>query len=209
MQLPIFQLNVDEFDDQTGMFLVSMVDSPAMQISAVKLSTEIEAPLVTLKATAPDKQYLTSAVIIPDKLIYRNDEFHGEHYIQFTATDIEKIRNKFFQHTGNLSLSNKNHVETDTVNAQLIESWIIEDPKMDKAVALGFQGLPAGTMMATYRVLDADFWTSEVLTGNVTGFSLEGRFAETAVKLQATDENELDTLIEWLLNTVTPAETHV
>ena len=180
MKLPIFQLNIDEFDDETGMFLISMVDRPAMQVAAVKLAEE--ATLVTLKATNADKQYLTSAVIIPGKLILRSDAQRGDYYIQFTVEDVEKIRNKFFQRTGNLSLSNKNHVETDTVQAQLIESWIIEDPKMDKATALGFN-LPKGTMMATYKVLDAKFWTEEVLTNNVTGFSLEGCFTETPVKL--------------------------
>ncbi|KUG07425.1 XkdF-like putative serine protease domain-containing protein [Solirubrum puertoriconensis] len=190
MKLPVFQLQVDEFDDNTGMFLISMVDRPAMQVQAVKLS-ESEPQEVTLKATDQMKRYLTSAVIIPDKLIYRNDDQQGEHYIQFTSDDIEKIRNKFFQQTGNLRLSNKNHDQSDTVQAQLIESWIIEDPKVDKAAALGFH-LPKGTMMATYKILDETFWESEVMTGNVTGFSLEGRFRESQVKMSEATPKEID-----------------
>ncbi|GAB3572932.1 XkdF-like putative serine protease domain-containing protein [Hymenobacter daeguensis] len=180
MKLPVYELNVDEFDDSTGMFSVSMVDRPAMQVAAVKLTDVV--PLVQLKATNKDKQYLTSAVIIPNKPIYRNDDEHGEHYIVFTENDVERIRNKFFQSTGNLRLSNKNHVQDDVVQAQLIESWIIEDSKIDKATALGFN-LPKGTMMATYKILDEKFWNDEVLTGNVTGFSLEGRFKHSPVKL--------------------------
>ncbi|WP_216689017.1 XkdF-like putative serine protease domain-containing protein [Hymenobacter siberiensis] len=181
MQLPLFQLEIDEFDDETGMFLISMVDAPAMKVAAVLLA-EQEAPLVTLKAVNDHKRYLTSAVIIPDKLIFRTDARRGDYNIQFSVDQIEKIRNKFFQSTGNLRLSNKNHVESDVVQAQLIESWIIDDPKMDKAVALGFD-LPKGTMMATYQITDEQFWNEEVLTGNVTGFSLEGRFTEAEVQL--------------------------
>ena len=195
MQLPLFQLEIDEFDDETGMFLISMVDAPAMRVAAVLLA-EQEVPMVMLKAVNDHKRYLTSAVIIPDKLIFRSDARRGDYNIQFSVDQIEKIRNKFFQTTGNLRLSNKNHVESDVVQAQLIESWIIDDPKMDKAVALGFD-LPKGTMMATYQITDEQFWNEEVLTGNVTGFSLEGRFTEAEVKLME-EETDFEKLMKLL-----------
>lgn len=182
---PIYNLTLDDLDDESGMFLISLVDKPAMQVAAIKLNETTE--LVTLKATDEYKQYLTSAVIIPDKPIYRNDA-QGEYFIQFSVDDVEKIRNRFFQKTGNLSLSNKNHVAADTVDAQLIESWIIQDATMDKAVALGFTDLPAGTLMATYKIMNKEFWDTEVLTGNVTGFSLEGNFKTVKTMLAEIEE---------------------
>ena len=82
----------------------------------------------------------------------------------------------------------------------LIESWIIEDPTMDKSVALGFTGLPKGTMMATYKILDDAFWQNEVLTGNVTGFSLEGMFHEVELQLSAEKEDDLYTVLDELVS---------
>jgi Putative phage serine protease XkdF len=193
--LPIYRLTLDDLDEETGMFLISLVDKPAMQVQAVKLNEA--AQLVTLKATDEMKQYLTSAVIIPNKNIYRNDSA-GEYYVNFSADDVEKIRDKFFQKTGNLSLSNKNHVSDDTVDAQLIESWIIENPTMDKAVALGFEGLPKGTLMATYKVKDKSFWDNEVMTGNVTGFSLEGNFKPVQVNMSAAPKSAFQELMDYI-----------
>lgn len=198
--LPIYYLTLDDLeDDETGMFLISLVDNPAMQVQAVKLKDEPQ--LVTLKATDEKKQYLTSAVIIPEKPIYRNTQ-DEEYYIKFSVEDVEKIRNKFFQKTGNLSLSNKNHDAADTVDAQLIESWIIENATMDKAVALGFTDLPKGTLMATYKIMDKGFWDNEIMSGNITGFSLEGNFNFTPVKLKNQSEpeekSEFDKLVELI-----------
>lgn len=194
--LTTYSIKIDEDDETTGMSLIAFVEKPAMEVQAVKLS-EAVAPL-SLKSDEY-KQYLTSAVIIPDKPIYRNDPKRGEYLITFSAEDIEKIRNKFFKSSGNLKLSNKNHDSSDSVAAVLVESWIIEDEKMDKAVALGFTGLPKGTMLATYKILDDSFWQDEVLTGNVTGFSLEGLFHEVETQLSQ-DQDPLYALLEEMVS---------
>lgn len=177
--LPIYDVTVDELDEQTGMLLISFVDKPAMQIAGIALG-EQSAP-VTLKLDAQDDMTFTSAVIIPGKPIYRNQP--TERYIRFQPEDVKKIRDKFFAQSGEIRLSNKNHDAADVVQAHLVESWIIRDPTCDTALSYGFQDLPAGTLMATYKVRDRDFWESEVKTGNVTGFSLEGMFEEVPVSL--------------------------
>lgn len=208
-ELPLYEYQVDEFDDETGMFIISMVDRPAMLVQAVKLSEQVEQPqLVTVKCTNQMKQHLTSAVIIPNKPIFRDDERRGKYNATFSVDGVEKIRNKFLKQTGNLKLSNKNHKPTDTLQVQMLETWIIADAAIDKAVALGFEGLPVGTLMMTYHIQDNDFWNNEVLTGNVTGFSLEGVFKEMEVKLQeeeaptpaAVEVDEIETFLKHIEN---------
>lgn len=178
-ELPIYDITINELDDETGMFVISFVDKPAMQVQAVALAAQQE--LITLKVDSDEDMTFTSAVIIPNKLIYRREP--TERYIRFQTQDIKKIRDKFFAQTGEIRLSNKNHNSADVVQAHLVESWIIRDAKTDTALSYGFQDLPAGTLMATYKVSDRKFWESEVKTGNVTGFSLEGMFEEIPVEL--------------------------
>ena len=177
--LPIYDITINELDDETGMFVISFVDKPAMQVQAVALAAQQES--VMLKVDSDEDMTFTSAVIIPNKLIYRREP--TERYIRFQPAQIKKIRDKFFAQTGEIRLSNKNHNSADVVQAHLVESWIIRDSKTDTALSYGFQDLPAGTLMATYKVSDRNFWESEVKTGNVTGFSLEGMFDEVPVEL--------------------------
>ena len=173
-QRPLYLAEVDEFDESTGVFLISFVGKPAMEVEAIALSHEAEFQELKLSLNE-DKMRFTGPVIIPDKRIYRPDGTDTGRDILFTAPQIEGIRNKFHQASGDLRLSNHNHVATDIVNAHLVESWIIEDATHDKATKLGYK-LPVGTWMATYQVKDRNYWENEVKTGNVTGFSLEGRF---------------------------------
>jgi hypothetical protein len=193
--LPLYQVKIDEDDDETGVFLVSFVDKPAMQVQGIALAEE-KAPVAVKLEAEQEEMTMTSAVIIPDKLIYRKNP---ERNIVFTAEDTKKMRNKFMRLTGKLRLSNKNHVEDDIVDAYLTESWIIKDSAKDKAAALGFD-LPVGTWMATYQVKDRKFWDEEVKTGNVTGFSLEGMFQEIETQLTLTEnlEDEIDAAITYL-----------
>jgi hypothetical protein len=197
-RLPIIELDVDDLD-ASGIQIISFVEKPAMEVTAIKLSAE-EA-LIKL-ATNEYKQYLTSAVIIPDKPIIRLDAEGNEYYIKFSVDAVERIRNKFFAKSGKLNLSNKNHDASELVDAQLIEMWIITDSQNDKANALGFKDLPNGTLMATYKINDTDFWDKEVLTGNVTGFSLEGVFSQLPIQNSKAEIDEwkaLETSLDNLM----------
>jgi hypothetical protein len=183
--LPIYTVSVDEHDDETGMFVISFVDKPAMQIQGIALSEETT--IEEIKLQSDDEMTFTSAIIIPNKLIYRNTP--TERYIQFKAEDVKKIRDKFFRKTGELRFSNMNHNSDDIVDAFMIESWIIRDPKTDTALSYGFTDLPAGTLMGTFKVNDRKFWEEHVKTGNIGGFSLEAIFKETKLELS---ENVLE-----------------
>ncbi len=61
----------------------------------------------------------------------------------------------------------------------LIELWIVENPQNDKSNELGFKNLPKGSLMASYKITDENYWNNEVMTGNVKGFSLEGFLINT------------------------------
>lgn len=172
MNIPIYNCLIEETDQTTGIMAISFVDCPANEEDFVALARQPQE--VTLRHDWK-KQILTGVVLKPDQLIYRYSPQMGEYCIKFSADQIEKIAQKMMR-TG-VALHNTTHQHaTPLKDNYLTELWIVEDPQSDKSNALGFKNLPKGTLMCSYKVEDKEYWTNEVLTGNVKGFSLEGFF---------------------------------
>lgn len=176
MNIPIYNCLIDEkADDESGIYAMSFVDCPANEIDFIKLNKQQEIYL----NKDPQKQILTGVVLRPDQLIYRNDHKTGEYYIKFSAEQIEKIAQKMMR-TG-IALHNTTHQHQNTLKGNyLTELWIIENSENDKSKALGFSDLPKGTLMCSYKIEDKQYWNTQVMTGNVRGFSLEGLFFQKA-----------------------------
>lgn len=173
-KLPIYDCVIDT-KDETGIFAMSFVDMPAIESAFVALqASKINQNRVAI-ALNKQKQLLTGAVLIPEQLIYRNDNQQGEHYIKFSADTIEKISHKLMQDATALSSTTHNHKKQLQGN-YLVEMWIVENSKVDKSAALGIGNFPKGTLMASYKINDINYWQNEIQTGRVTGFSLEGLF---------------------------------
>lgn len=170
-RIPVYNCTVDEsLSDVTGIYAISFVDEPAVEVDFVALSKQ---KVILNKDTK--KQILTGVVLKPNQLIYRLDEQNQPYYIQFSEVEIEKISHKMMK--AGLALQHTTHQhESELKGNYLTELWIVENPENDKSNALGFKDLPKGTLMASYKVTDKDYWENEVMTGNVKGFSLEGFF---------------------------------
>lgn len=178
MNIPVYNCLIDEnTEDQSGIYAISFVDAPANEIDFVTLAKQ---PKLERLNRDSKKQILTGAVLRPDQLIYRNDT-RGEYYIQFSAEQIEKIAQKMMR-TG-IALHNTTHQHQNPLEGNyLTELWIVENPQHDKSQALGFADLPKGTLMCSYKIADKHYWDTQVMTGNVRGFSLEGFFFQEISK---------------------------
>jgi hypothetical protein len=76
-----------------------------------------------------------------------------------------------------VALRNTTHQHKESLKGNyLSELWLVENPESDKSRALGFNPQPKGTLMCSYKIDDRDYWNTQVMTGNVKGFSLEGLF---------------------------------
>jgi len=173
MTFPIYNCLIEEGDDDaTGICAISFVDCPATEVDFVALRHQQQA--VRLNRDE-QRQILTGVVLMPDQLIYRRSDDAGEYYIRFSAQEVEKIAHKMMR-TG-VALHNTTHQhQTPLSGNYLTELWIVADPANDKSRALGFENLPKGTLMCSYKVADKAYWDNEVMTGHVKGFSLEGFF---------------------------------
>ena len=165
-KLPVYKIKVDpNVLDETGCYAVSLVDNPAIETNWIKLSKEVEEIILSVQQ---DKQILYGPLLIPGKMIYRRYQ-NFEYYVVFEKEDIEIIANKFNKQ----QLTNKlNFMHSDIpVEGYISENWLTA--AQDKSKELGFSDLPEGTWFAGVKVEDEKFWTQEIKTENVRGFSIE------------------------------------
>ena len=124
-----------------------------------------------------DKMINTGPAMTPNTLIPRRSEDGQNFHVYFTEDTIEKISKKFFEFnkTNNTDVNHDGDVVIDNT---LLESWIVEDPEMDKSKLLGFD-VPKGTWFVSYKINNQDTW-QKIKDGSLNGFSIEGKFIEKA-----------------------------
>jgi hypothetical protein len=132
----------------------------------------------------------------------------NEYYVYFSKDTIRKAMELFFKngYQSNATIEHEYDVDGTTV----VESWIIEDDKLDKSRAYGLE-LPVGTWMVSMKIDNESIW-NRVKEGEFKGFSIEGYFVDklnmssqsftdkdeitmlTAIVLAATDESSF---VKW------------
>lgn len=142
---------------------------------------------LNFSATNKEKRILTSPVLIPEQLIYR--DLKGEKcYVKASSDVIEQLQQNFFknQYQKNSTIE---HDETAVIDGvYFFESWIINDPKNDKANSLGFSDLPKGTWMISMKVENQEIWNDYIKTGLVKGFSIDSRLGIEKTKNKNNNE---------------------
>jgi len=195
-QMNIFELILDE-DNKDGVYGASLVAEPAIEMEMLFFSSngksEVEEP-IKWKLSNEEKRIVISPVLIPDQKIYRNsigkDKKPG--YTFVSAPTIEKLQQNFWkqQYNKNSTIEHQDKIE----DVYFYESWIIEDPKNDKANALGYN-LPKGTWMLAMKVENVDVWENYIKTGLVTGLSIDAllrpKQITESVKFKKMDKIEL------------------
>lgn len=175
--MKVIELKIDKTIDELGVFAVSIVDKPAIKKLFMKFNEE---PVAIKFAINEEQMVITGPAMIPDIQMYRSAGSMGlaeEAMVFFSAASIRNAAEQF------LAMDVNNNVTLEHQNATtgltLRESWIIEDPKMDKAAFYGFTDLPTGTWMLSYNVNDITIW-NKIKAGEFNGFSIEAFFIPKA-----------------------------
>jgi len=178
----IIELIIDENDLQTGIHAVSVVHSPAIEENFIALSKhEIE-----LKEVDAEKKILMGAALVPNKQILRADKDGKGYYIYFSEETIKKASELFLMRSNQ---NNATYEHKEKLNGMsVVESWVIDNPEMDKSKEYGFN-LPKGTWMIAMKVNNEDIW-KDVKAGKVKGFSIEGYFADKYEMSQEKNEKQ-------------------
>ena len=127
-----------------------------------------------------DKREIVGAAMVPNKMIHRYDDLGQLYYVFFSKKSIKRMAEKFLRQkrTDETSIEH-NGIKLGSDKVYVTESWVSEDPVKDKSAAYGFN-LPAGTWYVKMKVEDPKVWKM-IKTGALTGFSVEGLFAEKSV----------------------------
>lgn len=187
--LPLFYADVDE--NVEGIYLVSIVDKPAVQRGFLKLSEEER---ITLSLDE-DRHIMTGLALQPEQKIYRKTEDGREYYITFTKECIQRLVEKFFK---DYNATNVN-LEHDTMvdSCVIFESYLID--KKRGICPTEFSDLPDGSWMISMKCYDDNLW-KEIKEGKYNGFSIEAflTMEENRPKEKIEELQTIEDLFNWL-----------
>lgn len=186
--LPIYNASVDE--EGTGMFVVSLVDEPAVEVGWQLFNKVDEA----FKIENDEKRIVLGVVMLADTPIYRRDKQLGEYYIKYSRETIEKMVQKFFKE-GYQENVDENH-SFELIQGIELQQAFIKDT--EKGVSPeGFEKVPDGSLFFVYKVVDEELW-DKVKNGSWTGFSLAGSFSLEDDDISDADFEEVMSMISQL-----------
>ena len=168
--LPVYKITIDpEYSDgqELGIEQIAFTSNPAIKVKGMAFN-QSERLLF-----ADDVKYRVTAPAMIPMEIYRRDDETGEYYVQFTAETIEQIHAKFMQDLKNRDVFNLEHDQAQTVPAFILESWIVDNPQLDKSFTTFGIEVPKGTLMLTAQITDKEYY-QELVSKDQIGFSIEG-----------------------------------
>jgi hypothetical protein len=170
--LPIYKVTIDpqyaEDGEDLGIEQIAFTNTPAIRVKGLAFNSEVK-----VMKYADDLKYRIVAPAMIPMQIYRCDDDGFEYEVEFSVAEIESIHGKFMQDMRNKDLFNLEHDQSQTVPAYILESWIVDNPKQDKAYSTYGIEVPTGTLMVTAQVTDTDYY-NKLVENDQVGFSIEG-----------------------------------
>lgn len=170
MDRPVYKITIeDEYADgeNLGIEMIAFTSKPAIKVKGMAFNSHVAMAFkddVKMRVVAP--------AMIPMN-IYRKDEDGEEYDVQFTEEVIEAIHSKFMQNLQNKDIFNLEHNADQKVPAYILEAWIVDSPKTDKAFTTYGIEVPKGTLMLNSQVTDRAYYDELVESGQI-GYSIEG-----------------------------------
>ena len=193
-KLDTIELFIDENADNDGIEALSLVKFPATEENWVALNNH----RIEFKSIDDEKRIIIGLALVPDKLIYRRNGDY-EYNIKFSKETVKKAGQLYLKKLNNNNTTLEHKTEVDGVS--VVESWIVENPKMDKSVIYNLNATE-GSWAVIMSIENDKVW-QEIKNGTYLGISVEGYFSDEQ-KLSA-QEKELQ-LIEKIKSIINNAE---
>lgn len=171
--LPIYKITIDpeyaENGEDLGIEQIAFTANPAIKVKGMAFSSQVKPVFFS-----DDLKYrITAPALIPMEIYRFDEDTDQEYYVKFSQEEIEKIHAKFMREMVNRDLFNLEHDQSKTVPAYVLEAWIVDTPKEDKAYSSFGIEVPEGTLMVTAQVTDKEYY-AELVAQEQIGFSIEG-----------------------------------
>jgi hypothetical protein len=201
----IVELVIQDDNQELAIDAISLVSAPAIEQDFVFFGKEKSN--LTLAKVDEEKRMLISPALIPNKNIIRYDaNTDSEYYVWFSKETVRKASELYLKHNNHHKATYEHQERVSGVLT--VESWIIEDPKMDKANLYGFQ-LKKGTWMVKMKIDNEELW-QDIKSKKIKGLSIEGYFTdkfEAMQKKQPTTEQILSALNKLIRENKTELKT--
>ena len=149
----------------------SLVLGAAVETKLSKFAEENETPVFFANQ---EKRIIYSVAMRPDKMIFRKDVNGEPANVYFTAETVEQIQQSYFKNNNaGKGKMNINHSDQHIEGVYPIESWIVNDPEVDKSKTLLMEDVRAKDFILGYKIDNNDVWENFVKTGHVDGLSVE------------------------------------
>jgi hypothetical protein len=185
----IVELVIQDDNQELAIDAISLVSAPAIEQDFVYFGKQKSN--LTLAKVDEEKRMLISPALIPNKNIIRYDaNSDAEYYVWFSKETVRKASELYLKHNNHHKATYEHQERVSGVLT--VESWIIEDPKMDKANLYGFQ-LKKGTWMVKMKIDNEELWT-KIKNKQIRGLSIEGFFADKFEAMQKRKPTDLEIL---------------
>ena len=164
--LPIYIMELD--GENTGVEIVSLVHSPAIERNFITLSKEVE---VKFNVDA-EKKIVVGPALVPDMPIYRRNSDGYEYYVTFSKEAIQQIAIKFFGDHNSTNVNLEHEVDVD--GCVYFQSYFIDRER--GICPPEFEDCVDGTWILAAKINNEAVWDL-VKEGVLKGFSIEGNFA--------------------------------
>lgn len=161
----------DEAED--GVFAISLVDQPAIESDFLALSKQVDNKFkIKLKEIDKKRKVVVGYALIPDLKIPRVKD--GKEFNIVMSKETVALAASLYMKKLNLANVTSQH-EKPVEGCCVIESWVIEDPKMDKANIYNLEPAPKGGEWVVMMALTDEEY-AKVEDGEYNGFSIEAMF---------------------------------
>lgn len=193
LNIPLYNVTIDPEDNLTGMFLVSLVEDPAVEIDFLAFEKQEK---LSFAVQDEEKHIITGVAILADTPIYRRTK-DGEFYVQFKKDNIPSIVEKFMMNGFANYINLQHNSETlSNKDAVMIESYFVN--KERGIVPNEFANVTDGSWCCSYKVLNDEIW-NQIKAGDLKGFSIEiASNLELAMEKQDPEKEQDEEVIKML-----------
>ena len=193
----IVELVIEDDSEALAIDAISLVNAPAIETDFVFFGKEKNN--LTFAKIDEEKRMIISPALIPNKQIFRYDpNTDQDYYVYFSPKTVRQASELYLKHN-NHHKATEEHKER-VAGVLTVESWIIQDSKMDKSALYGFS-LPKGTWMVSMKIENDELW-SKIKSGELKGLSIEGYFIDKIQKMKKQEftNEEVRTALKELLS---------
>ena len=176
MKEVLVELKINEENDN-GVTTISFVENPALQEDFMYFSND---EIIKMQDVDSEKRIVTGIAMIPDKKILRRTADGEDYFVYFSKETVKRSSELFFMRSNHVGAT-VDHNKFIPNGVTVVESWIVDNPELDKSMHLGFKSVPEGSWIVSYKVDNDELW-KQIKEKKVLGFSIEGTYKPTIAK---------------------------